>query len=118
MQGDEIPFLDKRPWGQEFWFAEKENCTVKLLEVNAGEAFSLQYHKKERKEFWYILEGNPIVTFGEETIVANPGDKFMIKEQMKHRIDGGETGTRVLELILGDFDENDIIRLEDKYGRK
>lgn len=110
------PFTDKRPWGNFRQFTHNEISTVKTLEVKANEAFSLQYHDN-RKEFWLVLEGNPIITLGEETIQAKAGDEFIVEPKMKHRINGGETGAKVLEIALGDFDEDDIVRLEDKYGR-
>ena len=50
-------------------------------------------------------------------MVANPGDSFFIDYQTKHRIEGGENDAVLLEIAYGDFDEDDITRYEDAYGR-
>lgn len=105
-----------RPWGSFIQFTHNETSTVKIIIVKPGEELSLQYHTK-RKEFWRILSGNPIVTIGEEKIHATTGQEFVISEKVQHRINGGETGTEILEISTGTFDEDDIIRIEDRYGR-
>jgi mannose-6-phosphate isomerase len=104
---------ETRPWGE---FHEYRNG-VKILVVNANEAFSLQYHHK-RGEFWEVLEGTPLITVGEKTVEAKKGDRFFVPVETLHRINGGPTGTRIFELATGEFDEADIVRIEDNYGRK
>ena len=103
---------EDRPWGG---FHEYRNG-VKILEVSANEEFSLQYHNL-RGEFWEVLEGTPFITVGDKTVQAKKGDRFFVPIKAIHRINGGPTGTRVFELATGTFDETDIVRLEDKYGR-
>jgi mannose-6-phosphate isomerase-like protein (cupin superfamily) len=107
---------DQRPWGSFRQFTKGNPVTVKILFVKAGESFSLQYHH-ERDEFWRILSGSPDVTVGEKTETAHAGDEFFIVREVPHRISGGEEDASVLEIAFGDFDEGDIVRLEDKYGR-
>lgn len=105
-------FFETRPWGS---FHEYRSG-VKMLIVNANEAFSLQYHN-HRAEFWEVLEGTPLITIGDKLIEAKKGDRFLIPIKTIHRINGGPTGTKVFELATGHFDEDDIVRIEDKYGR-
>ena len=106
----------KKPWGQFEQFTHNETTTVKILSVNHGGSLSLQYHN-HRKEFWRIISGHPIVTVGEDVKSANPGDEFIIKELEPHRLEAKDDNEQVLEVSFGNFDENDIIRIEDKYGR-
>jgi len=107
---------DIRPWGQFERFTLNEKTTVKIITVKAGEAFSLQTHNN-REEFWRVLSGSASVTVGEETREAKTGDQFYIKTGEKHRVEGGASGVEFLEIAFGEFDEGDIVRLEDKYGR-
>ena len=103
---------EERPWGK---FHEYRKG-LKILEVFPNESISLQFHKY-REEFWEILEGNPIITIGENIVQAKVGDRFIVPAMNLHRINGGNTGTRILEIAMGEFDENDIVRIEDKYNR-
>ena len=105
-----------RPWGDFRQFTLNEISTVKIITIKAGESLSLQYHN-HRDEFWKILEGQPEVTIDDKIIQANEGDEFNISKKENHRIKAGDKGVKFLEIASGKFDENDIIRLEDKYGR-
>ena len=109
------PYTEQRPWGSFVCFIHNSKSTVKILHVKAGEAFSLQYHH-HREEFWYILEGKAKVTVGDTTIEAGPGDQFTVPVETPHRVEG-ITDVSVLEVSEGDFDRDDIVRLDDKYGR-
>jgi mannose-6-phosphate isomerase-like protein (cupin superfamily) len=110
------PITTKRPWGSFTRYTHNELSTVKLINVNQGETLSLQYHNK-RQEFWKVIKGNPELVLGEEKKLANEGDEFFIETKMKHRISAPTNDVVILEISLGEFDEEDIIRLEDKYGR-
>lgn len=105
-----------RPWGSFDMFTHNEASTVKLIYVNEGEALSLQYHNK-RQEFWRVISGNPCLTIGDDIKNAKPGDEFLILEGVKHRITAPSGGVTILEISTGDFDEDDIVRIEDKYNR-
>lgn len=107
---------DHRPWGNFRRFTAGESTTVKILFVKAHERFSLQYHNN-RDEFWRVLSGSPDITIDEKTEKAEVGDEFFITRGTKHRISAGQTDTSVLEIAFGDFDEEDIVRLEDDYHR-
>lgn len=110
------PFLDSRPWGKFVQFTKGEPSTVKILTVDPGQAFSLQKHSK-REEFWYALSGSGTVEIGEEKIAITPGSKFFIPKETTHRITAGDEAVQMLEISIGEFDESDIVRLEDRYGR-
>ncbi len=112
----EKPYTEERPWGSFREFAKNEKDTVKLLSVKKGEEFSLQKHHL-RVEFWRVLSGDPDITVGEKTVRAKVGDEFEIKPEALHRIAAPVNDVEVLEISRGEFDENDIVRVEDKYGR-
>ena len=110
------PIEDSRPWGKFVQFTKDEPSTVKILIVNPGEAFSLQKHFK-REEFWYTLSGSGTVTIDDKSFDINPGMKFFIPIGSAHRITAGDKTVVMLEISTGQFDEDDIVRLEDRYGR-
>jgi len=107
---------DKRPWGEFRQFTENEPTTVKIITVKEGEEFSLQEHN-HRTEFWRIISGTPDVTIGDSTVRAKAGDEFEIPPKTKHRVHATGADAEFLEISSGEFDENDIVRLEDDYGR-
>jgi len=106
----------KRPWGKFDRFTLNEKSTVKIITVKKGEAFSLQYHKK-RKEFWHIISGVGRMTLGNKKIKVKAGDEFIVPHHTNHRLHA-TAELKFLEISFGTFDERDIVRLEDKYGRK
>ena len=110
------PTTTKRPWGSFTRFPNNAPSTVKILHINKGEEFSLQYHT-HREEFWKIIKGNPEVIIGDKTEHPHEGDEFLIKPHVNHRIFAPIDDVLVLEISTGQFDEDDIIRIEDKYGR-
>lgn len=107
---------EQRPWGDFERFTLNEKTTVKIITVNPHEQLSLQKHN-HRSEFWKVISGSGIVTIGQEKINAKKGDSFSVSSQTEHRMEAGDEALVVLEITFGDFDENDIERLEDKYGR-
>ena len=107
---------EERPWGGFEEFTLNEASTVKIITVKEGEAFSLQKHA-HRQEFWRMLGGSGTVRVGENEHEAKPGDSFMVHTGETHRATGGPGGLTFLEIAFGTFDEADITRLEDKYGR-
>ena len=109
-------YEEKRPWGGFEQFCKNAKCTVKILSVNPGEELSLQYHRK-RDEFWKVIGGEAVIVIGDSETRASEGDEFFIKKGQKHRIRTEDSAARVLEISFGDFDEDDIVRLEDRYKR-
>lgn len=107
---------EDRPWGNFERFTLNENTTVKIITVSAREAFSLQTHAN-RDEYWRVLSGAGEVRVGDATREAHQGDSFFCPRGSTHRVTGGPSGVVFLEIAFGEFDESDITRLEDKYGR-
>jgi mannose-6-phosphate isomerase-like protein (cupin superfamily) len=105
-----------RPWGTFTQFTHNEPSTVKIITVNPGGELSLQYHN-ERSEFWRVLQGKPIITIDDSVKEGKIGDEFTVPVKAKHRIKAQDEEVVILEISSGNFDEDDIIRLEDKYGR-
>jgi mannose-6-phosphate isomerase len=109
-------FEENRPWGSFEDFTLNETSTVKILHVAPGMRFSLQKHT-HRSEYWKVLEGDGILQLNDEVRSVKVGDEIDIPTGTLHRLTGGEHGIAVLEISLGEFDENDIIRTEDDFGR-
>jgi|SRR3989344_5155705 len=109
-------FVVERPWGQFRQFTKNENTTVKIHHIKPHSLLSLQYHK-HRSELWYIISGHPVVTIGETKLAAKPGDEFLDHELQKHRIEAVDEPVVILEICYGEFNEEDIVRIEDTYGR-
>lgn len=105
-----------RPWGDFERFTLNEKTTVKIITVKTGEAFSLQTHA-HRDEFWRVLQGSGVITVGDTEQEARAGENFFIPQGATHRAMGGPEGLVFLEIAFGEFDEKDITRLEDRYGR-
>jgi len=112
-----IPHNDERPWGRELWISDQKPSMVKILTINPGELLSLQYHHN-RDEFWHVLSGDGFAVIGDSRVPLSPGGDHFVPREIHHRLEGGTSTLDLLELAFGDFDEGDIVRLEDKYGRK
>ncbi len=110
------PFREKRPWGEELWITRDSPSMVKILSVSPAEALSLQFHRN-RDEYWHVLSGNGSAVVGTETRELAAGTDCFVPRGTNHRLTGGTETLILLELAFGDYDEHDIVRLEDKYGR-
>ena len=110
------PYREERPWGEELWITDQKPSMIKILTVNPGEALSLQYHN-HRDEYWHILSGDGSAIIGDQQAQLRVGDDQFVPRGTHHRLLGGKTPLVILELAFGDFDEKDIVHLEDKYGR-
>lgn len=105
----------KKPWGDFKEFVLNKKCTVKILTVNPFGVLSLQYHNK-RDEVWYFLTAG-YVQIGQKKKMVKKGETVKIKKKQLHRVIAKNKKVEFLEISFGDFDENDIVRVEDKYGR-
>jgi len=112
------PYRDPRPWGEEVWLTKDTGTPsmAKIIRVKPGEPLSLQYHER-RDEFWYVISGDGEATIGSERIPLVSGATCFVPRGEKHRVTGGTAELVFVELAFGEFDEDDIVRLEDKYGR-
>ena len=110
--------VKQKPWGREIWFAWTGSYAGKILEIEKGQRFSLQYHKK-KEETQFITEGKIELTFGTDpkklkTKMLNAGEKIDIPPRTIHRIKA-LTKTVIFEVSTPELD--DVVRLEDDYGR-
>ncbi len=106
----------RKPWGRFTRYALNQKCTVKIITVEKGQSTSLQSHKN-RDELWVALDEGIRAELGSRVIPMVPGESITIPRGSKHRLSSIRGGARVLEVSFGDFDEEDIIRYVDKYGR-
>lgn len=105
-----------RPWG---WFRQyviNDKCSVKVHTVKKGKACSLQSHTR-RAELFVPLDEGIVVDRDGENIEARPGEEIYIPVGARHRFTATKMDGRILEICFGHFDEDDIIRHEDRYGR-
>jgi len=107
-----------RPWGKFRSFPHEQAKSIKIITVNPGEALSLQYHL-HRSEFWVVLDQCLEVRVSERVWNPKKGEEIFIPRKAPHRLRClGQRPGRVMEIWIGNSDEEDIFRLEDKYGRK
>ncbi len=110
-------FVVERPWGDFRQFTTAEPVTVKMITVLPGHRLSLQTHAK-RSEYWFVIDGPLTVTVDGDKRSAAAGDSVWVPVGATHRMaNEGTEPARLLELGFGEFDEADIVRLEDDYQR-
>ena len=110
-------FVDK-PWGHELIWARTDRYVGKILHVRAGEALSLQYHRM-KDETIMVLSGRLSFVYFEEgqeprTRELGPREPFHVTPGLRHRMIAIED-TDVLEVSTTELE--DVVRLEDRYGR-
>ena len=114
-----LPRRVEKPWGWELVWAETDAYVGKLLFVRAGEALSLQYHEV-KDESWLVHEGRAVLELGAvgeeaDPVEIVPGDAFHFPPGTVHRVTALED-TLILEVSTTELD--DVVRLEDRYGRE
>ena len=105
-----------RPWGGFKQFVLNEKCTVKILSVKPFGVLSLQKHRTRREEWYFLSDG--WVQIGARKRRVKKGESVVVGKGVVHRIFSKGSKIEVLEISFGTFDEEDEVRLEDKYGRK
>ena len=109
---------EDRDWGSFDVLLDEEGVKVKKITVKSGQRLSLQLHTK-RKELWYVVSGFGEVQIGDEVCQIESGDKVTIEKYQVHRVrNAGLLDLVIIEIQSGNCQEDDIIRLEDDYGRK
>ncbi len=109
----------EKPWGWELIWAHAEGYAGKLLFVRAGHALSLQFHR-EKDESWYVESGRAELQLGDtgeallNTEIVRPGACFRFRPGTVHKLKALED-TTILEVSTPQLD--DVVRLEDDYGR-
>ena len=112
-------FSSARPWGRYKVLEGGEHWKVKRIVVKPGQRLSYQKHLK-RKEHWLVVQGEGVVVLDGKEIRLKAGEAINIPRGSAHRISNPKDIPLVfIEIQQGDyFGEDDIIRLEDDYGRK
>lgn len=109
--------IQTRPWGYYEVIFLSEKYQVKKLYVEPKKRLSYQRHK-HRSEHWFVVSGCPLVTLNGYSQVLAPGQSLDIPVGVSHRLAAGNMPVEIIEIQTGtSFDENDIERLEDDYGR-
>jgi mannose-6-phosphate isomerase len=113
-----IPRKVEKPWGYELIYAETKKYAGKVIFVRKGEQLSLQYHKI-KDETMYLYRGLAQLDIQDakgqsKVIKLCPGESYHIEPGCRHRVIAVED-CEILEVSTPELD--DVVRLEDKYGR-
>ena len=114
----ELPATVHRPWGTYATLRREDGYQVKRITVEPGQKLSLQFHHK-RAEHWVVTQGKAIVQIGDREFETGPGEYRYIPLGEKHRLTNiSETELVLIEVQVGNYlGEDDIVRLDDDYGR-
>jgi mannose-6-phosphate isomerase-like protein (cupin superfamily) len=109
---------EKRPWGGYQIIDIGSSFKAKRIWVKLGHRLSYQKHL-QRSEHWVLIEGKAKVTLDGNEILLKAGQAIDIPQGSAHRIENiGENPLSLIEIQMGkNLSENDVIRLEDDYGR-
>ena len=109
---------DTRPWGTWEVIDTGLNYIVKKIIVMPGQQLSLQLHH-HRDESWMIADGTAEVTLDDQIFSAPANTPIVIRAEQKHRVaNRTDKPVTFIEIQTGEtLDENDIVRLQDDYGR-
>jgi mannose-6-phosphate isomerase len=113
-----LPRAIPKPWGSELWFAHTDRYAGKILKVRAGARLSIQYHE-DKDETSYVLSGRVVVSQGDAaegmtTQELGPGGSWRNPPRLVHTLEAVED-SEVIEVSTPQVE--DVVRLEDKYGR-
>jgi mannose-6-phosphate isomerase len=108
-----------RPWGDFEILGKVDNTVIKRITVRPLKRLSYQSHNK-RAEHWFIIQGLGKVTLNDTAKDITTGESINIPTLSKHRIENASPKEDLIfiEISTGVFDENDIVRYEDDFGRK
>ena len=109
---------ENRPWGSWHVLDEGDGFKVKRIVVDPGRRLSYQRHEL-RAEHWVVVSGTATCTLDGETVVLGPGETVDVAVGQAHRIaNHGDQAVVIIEVQRGAYlGEDDIVRLEDDYGR-
>ena len=106
------------PWGRWYVLEDGDTFKVKRIEVLPGKRLSYQKHLK-REEHWYVVSGKARVIIDGAECLLGAGRSIDVCKGALHRIENvGEEPVVVIEVQTGEyFGEDDIVRVEDDFGR-
>jgi len=107
-----------RPWGWYDTIDMGDRFKVKRIQVNPGASLSLQKHAK-RAEHWVVVKGTAEVVCGDQVMILKENESTFIPLGEKHRLSNPSTDMlEIIEVQSGSYlGEDDIIRIDDGYGR-
>ncbi|OUL43810.1 mannose-1-phosphate guanylyltransferase/mannose-6-phosphate isomerase, partial [Prochlorococcus sp. HOT_208_60] len=107
-----------RPWGNYISISEEKNWKVKVITVLPGQSLSLQKHF-HRSEHWVVVKGNAKVEIDNRELTLKENESTYIPSGSIHRLSNPlNDPLKIIEVQSGSYlEEDDIIRLEDNYGR-
>lgn len=112
-----LPHRVEKPWGWELWIALTDSYVGKILHIKSGESLSLQYHKI-KDESIFVLNGTLKVDIREngelKEIFLKEGDCLRIPPLTVHRFKS-DKDCDIIEVSTPHLE--DVVRLDDKYGR-
>lgn len=109
---------EQRPWGAWHVIDVNDGYKIKRIHVKAGCRLSYQTHE-HRSEHWVVVSGSATCTIDDQTLVVGPGESVDVPVGAKHRLaNDGDEELVIVEVQRGAYTgEDDIVRLEDDYGR-
>ena len=113
----DVPYRVEKPWGYELIWARTDRYVGKILHIEPGHCLSLQYHNR-KDETLYVLRGEIIFRVKEgdalREIPMREGGWYHVTPLTVHQMEA-VTAADLLEASTADLD--DVVRLEDRYGR-
>lgn len=114
-----LPEKIQKPWGHELIWAKTAHYVAKILVVRAGESLSLQFHRQKEETLFFESGECALETGPDERSLSKlelkAGDIFHVPPGTLHRI-AAITDCRIFEVSTPQLD--DVVRLQDRYGRK
>lgn len=107
-----------RPWGSYTVLTEGKRHKIKRIAVHPNQKLSLQMHY-HRSEHWVVVSGTAKVVIGDAETIVHEGESIFVPKSSIHRVENpGKVLLEIIEVQVGEYlGEDDIIRLEDVYGR-
>jgi mannose-6-phosphate isomerase len=119
MNINETGKIYERPWGTYQTISQDNGYQAKLITVNPLGRLSLQKHAK-RSEHWIVVAGTPTITLNDQKKTYNINNYIYIPVEAIHRIENLSESiiVKIIEVQIGSYlGEDDIVRIEDTYGR-
>lgn len=114
----ETHLTTQRPWGFYSILEEGKRYKIKRIHVDPQAKLSLQLHY-HRSEHWVVVTGTAKVTINAKETIVHEGESIFVPKSSMHRVENpGKVPLEIIEVQVGEYlGEDDIIRLEDVYGR-
>jgi len=113
----DVPYRVEKPWGYELIWARTDRYVGKILHIEPGHCLSLQYHNR-KDETLYLLRGEIIFRVKEGDVLRErrmkEGEGYHVTPHTVHQMEA-VTAADMLEASTPELD--DVVRLQDRYGR-